>query len=92
LRQLKKLLELTMKLLACFVDQTLEPTSLLVYPWILLLLPGFETSSTTKGETNSSRVKKKLLKSLPHQLVPSLPQALSLLAAAAAAAALVVVA
>jgi hypothetical protein len=54
-------------------------------PWILLLLPGFEISSTTKGETNNNIVKKKLRKPLLHQLVPLLPQVvLSPLAAAAA--------
>jgi hypothetical protein len=75
-----------MKLLACFVDPTPEPTSSLMCPWILLLLPGFEISSTTKGETNNNIVKKKLRKPLLHQLVPLLPQVvLSPLAAAAAA-------
>jgi hypothetical protein len=50
------------------------------------LLPGFEISSTTKGETNNNIVKKKLRKPLLHQLVPLLPQVvLSPLAAAAAA-------
>ena len=85
MRQLKKLHELTMKLLACFVDPTPEPTSSLMCPWILLLLPGFEISSTTKGETKNNIVKKKLRKPLLHQLVPSLPLVLSPLAAAAAA-------